>query len=480
MVRVTTNTAAESICRRSFLLAIALFLVFTFGTTTAKHGSPIVWAFVPSPAFTRPLPIKSSSSSVVASLVNLQAKKKDSNKSNETESKTEKQRREIAYKRRQGRKASAQMDLPEQPTVKTLEGGTAMIFDMARRMMVWDEEDALEQKRAATAAAAAAAAAADDDNETTTVTATPPRWHPTMGISDRNPAFRTQSPTMSAQGYAGIIWRNVRKTSKPVMWRYALRSFDRMEEQHQTTKNNSVSVERSTIHYEGALLACAKLGLWERALEIYKQVEAKEAELIRQRKNSRSLSVQVTDNMVQSLIRASIRSVRQKRRATNTQQQARLQDRRAPLDTAVEIVLQIEDKHNIPVVAQHLNPLAAAYQSLGLYTEAADLLRHNLKERITGPEPEDGSSAPLNLNDIRAKDKAAYALLVKGAVSEGDWVGAVDALTNMTQSGLYPVSRHLNQWTEVSERKTKQRTTRSWKKKREEYLLDSVVRTHDL
>jgi hypothetical protein len=44
----------------------------------------------------------------------------------------------------------------------------------------------------------------------------------------------------------------------------------------------------------------------------------------------------------------------------------------------------------------------------------------------------------------------------------------------MTTAGLYPVNRHLNEWTEVSERKTKQRTTRGWKKKRDEFWLDSV------
>ena len=80
-----------------------------------------------------------------------------------------------------------------------------------------------------------------------------------------------------------------------------------------------------------------------------------------------------------------------------------------------------------------------------------------------------------NINDLGCKDKASYALRVQGAVSAEDWGTAVEALTTMTEAGLYPVERHLNVWTEVSERKTKHRTTRSWKKKRDQsWLLRTV------
>jgi pentatricopeptide repeat protein len=94
-----------------------------------------------------------------------------------------------------------------------------------------------------------------------------------------------------------------------------------------------------------------------------------------------------------------------------------------------------------------------------------------LEDRTSGPEEEWGEN-PFNVNDVRAKDKASYSLLVKGAVSSGDWQNAIHALGNMTQAGLYPNSRNLNSWVEASERKSKQ--NKSWKKKREEYWLTSV------
>ena len=106
-------------------------------------------------------------------------------------------------------------------------------------------------------------------------------------------------------------------------------------------------------------------------------------------------------------------------------------------------------------------------------SDAANLLQNHLTDRTSGPEDENGDD-PFNVNDVLAKDKASYSLLVKGSVSTGDWADAVEALKEMTQAGLYPSARNLNSWTEVSEKKTKQRTTRSWKKKREEYWLESV------
>ncbi len=147
--------------------------------------------------------------------------------------------------------------------------------------------------------------------------------------------------------------------------------------------------------------------------------------------------------------------------------------RRAPLDAALRVLPNLEAKLQTPLVARHVNPLAAAYQSIGLMSEAADVLHNHLLDRTGGPEAEDGRD-PFNVNDVSAKDKASYSLLVTGAVWDGDWGRAVDALRNMTEAGLYPTSRHLNAWTEVSERKTRQRTTRSWKKKQAEYWMDSV------
>lgn len=145
-----------------------------------------------------------------------------------------------------------------------------------------------------------------------------------------------------------------------------------------------------------------------------------------------------------------------------------------PLDMAVQIVLNTTRTHpNVPLMARHLNPLAAAYQSMGAYEQAEVLLRSHLANRIVGPESENGPD-PFNVYDVGAKNKASYTLLVQGAVSRGNWTQAVTALTDMTEAGLYPAQRHLNAWTEIAERKTKQRTTRSWKKKREEWWLDYV------
>lgn len=323
---------------------------------------------------------------------------------------------------------------------------------MARKMLVWDVDDA---------------------NETAPPKKTSPgvlpRWHPHAGISDVNPSFRTQSPIMNNQGYAGIIWRNVRKRDKASLWRYALRTYNRMKALEQDPQSSPLKIERTNVHHEGALLACDKLGLWQEALEIYHHVEETAttnqtvAATTRRRK-----AVCVTDNMILSLISACVRGSKQMNKQETT-----LEERRAPLDAAVEVLLEIETKHGLPLVARHLNPLAAAFQSLGLHENATNLLQMNLHDRTSGPEEENGDD-PFNVHDMHAKDKASYALLVNGAVSKGDWGDAVDALKDMTEAGLYPNARHVNRWAEISESKTKQRSTRSWKKKREEYWLESV------
>jgi pentatricopeptide repeat protein len=338
----------------------------------------------------------------------------------------------------------------EKPLVKTIGGGSSMIFEMARRMLVWDaENDAAANPNA--------------------VGGVLPRWHPHAGIADSNPSFRTQSPIMNNQGYAGIIWRNVRKRNKPSLWRYALRTYNRMKTLEQDSQESPLKIERTNVHHEGALLACDKLGLWQEAMDIYRHVEATATTnqtvtaTTRRRK-----AVCVTDNMVLSLVSACVRGSKQM-----NSMETGIKERRAPLDVATQVLLELEEKHGLPLVARHLNPLAAAYHSLGLHADAANLLQNNLTDRTSGPEEENGDD-PFNVHDMRAKDKGSYALLVQGAVSDGDWGDAVEALKDMTEAGLYPNSRHLNRWTEISEGKSRQRSTRSWKKKREEYWLESV------
>jgi hypothetical protein len=349
--------------------------------------------------------------------------------------------------------ASNAMNLPEQPLVQTLQGGSSLIFAMAKRM--WDPKSA--------------GVAAERGDSKATVQGGERVW----------------SVTASRQEFAAIIWKNARKGNKPGMWRYAVRTFDRMMEDEKLGL---------TIHYEGALTACAKLGMWERALEIYRTAQDRE-DVLRKKLSAASkakprLAVQVNDNMVMSLLRACVRASRQRQKlpiSDNTDAGAddaasgstssstrELQERqRIPLDAVREILQEIEIRHGLTLTARHLNPVAAAYLSLGLVADAASLLQSNLADRTTGPEAEDGE-ARFNVNDLAAKDKGSYSLLVQGAVSDADWAGAVDALTDMTEAGLYPVARSLNTWTEVSERKTKRRATRSWKKKRDESYLDSV------
>lgn len=357
-----------------------------------------------------------------------------------------------------------------------------MIFKMARSLLLWEADDASKNTNN------------QSNNQNTIVVQTTvdgaPRWHPTNGISDNNPQFRTQSPVMNQQGYAGSIWRNVRKRSKPSMWKYALRTYDRMAQGTVETDSNSSSatirIPRTNIHHEGALLACAKLGQWERAVEIYEAVQLVESQARarlatnkdtvsvstkkREEQQKASFPVHVSDNMVLSVVRACVRAVRLYRGPTTAKN---LAERRTPLDKARCILLEIGDRHKLPLVARHLNPLVSAYQSLGLVPEASELLQTCLTDRTIGPESENGED-PFNVHDLLAKDKASYSLLVRGAVSSNDWVGAVDALRDMTEAGVYPTTRHVNEWTEVSERKTKQRTTRSWKKKRDELWLDCV------
>ena len=442
--------------------------------------------------------------------------------------------------------ASAAFDLPQQPVVKTIGGGTAMIFAMAQRM--W------EQERADDSSTTTPNTNNNNNNTpknnpqasttpiTTTTTSsssswTVPRWRPTatqtVGISNFNPEFRTQSPPMNSQGYASTIWRNVRKRNKPSLWRHALRLYDRMEEatttldtngssssNNKNKKTTTTTVPRTNEHYHGALLAAAKLGLWEKAMEIFDEVQERQAQ---QEQSSMTLSsssslrkpysnsnrgglqtsnnnminnnnnglannnnklnkpsprVHVTDYMVVSVLYACVRASRNHQSSSEEEdddEPLSIDERRQPLDAARAMLEQVSSQYDLILCQRHVNPLAAAYLQLRLRSDAQDLLQGWLKDRQIGPEPEDGV-APFNINDIGTKDKASYTLLVTGAVQDDDWTGAVQALSNMTRAGLYPTQRHLNAWNEVSERKTKHRTTRSWKKKRDELWIERGLR----
>ena len=381
--------------------------------------------------------------------------------------------------------AGFQDDLGETKLMKTLGGGTALMFEMVRkRMLDWGQPDPPKSTE-------------------------PPRWHPHTGVSDNNPNFRKQAPSMNNAGFAKTIWRNVRKRNKPSLWKNALRTYDRMSE----LEGELVYIQRSNTHHEAAMSACSKLGDWQRALEIYHfvyqleqesqqyneaqlnqtqskqpkpfittatQPSATSSKVAKEKqvlaiKDKIKRQVRVTDNMILSLVRACVRASRQRSRHKNEKRSSTQQEeqeaalRRIPLDTALEILMSMKKNHNIALMSHHVNPLAAAYQSLGYIQEGRQMLQTMLSNRTAGEEPEDGVDI-LNVHDLCAKDKGSYSLLVQGAVVTGDWGAAVEALTDMTNAGLYPNKRHCNTWSEISERQTR----RSWKKKRDDYWTDSV------
>ena len=228
--------------------------------------------------------------------------------------------KESKRKPRSKKSTSPPIDTTRSPTSstsetpqKTLGGGEGLIFAMARRMLVWEEKEENKKPKPVVL----------------------PRWHPHSGISDVNPSFRTQAPIMNNQGYAGIIWRNVRKRDKPSLWRHALRTYERMKGLEQSQKNGAaLKIQRCTIHYEGALLACAKLALWQEALQIYKEATESEIKTVNQRA---SLRVQITDNMVMSLISACVRGCKKMNGG-----EATVKERRVPLDAVRDVLLKLE------------------------------------------------------------------------------------------------------------------------------------------
>lgn len=264
-----------------------------------------------------------------------------------------------------------------------------------------------------------------------------------------------------------------------------------------SAKNHKI--RRFNVHYEAAMLACAKLGLWQRALEIYHEVFQKELALAEYRRRKQTapspgavlrstfalsqkarlekkrirMDIKVTDDMVLSLVKACVRASRQRSKyrgqmhLTPSEEEREAALRRIPLDTALQVLHTMEEHHGIPITPAFVNPLAKAYQSLGYISQSQHILQTLLSNRTAGEEPEEGEDI-VNVNDFSAKNKASYGLLVEGAVATGDWGSAVEALTDMIDAGLYPSSRHSNIWHEISERQTRPRARGSRKKKRDD------------
>mmetsp|Transcript_14115 Transcript_14115/g.28457 ORF Transcript_14115/g.28457 Transcript_14115/m.28457 type:complete len:497 (+) Transcript_14115:178-1668(+) len=262
-------------------------------------------------------------------------------------------------------------DPEEQRPTETLAGGPALIFAMARRMLVWDDESYVGQNdtyRDDDFGSGVPAPAAKSDTAASAKTASRagilPRWHPHGGISDVNPSFRSTPPAMNSRGYAAAIRRNSRKRNKPASWRHALRTYYRMtsmeEEAGQEAPENMagasttnedapriaarprLAVRRSAPHYEGAIVACSKLGLWREAFRIYEEAaESKDGPSAQMAQASTGAARKhrrtVTDNMILGLVRAAVRGSKSLEMKSKD-----VEYRREPLDKVSNLLLNLE------------------------------------------------------------------------------------------------------------------------------------------
>ena len=415
----------------------------------------------------------------------------------------------------------------EEP-LRTIRGGQSEIFSMARRMMVWNEDFGYS-----TTTSTSSSSSSSSSSNTTPSIKPLPRWHPHEGIGDSNPSFRSKSPPMNNKGYALLIRRNSRKRNKQSLWRHAYRTYHKMktleEEQQQEIQNNNgkltsskILIMRHVIHYEAALVSCAKLGLWREALSIFQnvvEVMEKQKRMVEEEgMNSTFTSyvqtsdgkmvkrriprIVVTDNMILAIVSACVRGSKVKQiqppdvtsnnHASNTNSEtntnsntssnsnnkaSQLEARREPLDCAREILLSMEEKYNIPLVSIHVNQLASAYHHIGLYSEGSSLIEQNLPNRITvAQDKEEELAASFNVNDVKAKDAASYNILIQGAIQGGDWEKAIGSLRQMTEKGLFPEGRSLNCWSETAQKRERRAGSRktTWRMNRERLIAGTL------
>ena len=400
----------------------------------------------------------------------------------------------------------------EVPPIPTLQGGPREIFAMARRMLVWDDENYVGQndtyRTGAEASSPSSALPTTEPLPSAVAESRPlPRWHPHGGISDVNPSFRLAPPAMNSAGFAASIRRNSRKRNKPSLWRHALRTYDRMkvlEEEEKMARSKDakeqgiggevgmagrpkVKVRRSAPHYESAIVAAGKLGLWEEALRIFEDAagtkftgatsvptsDAQNDSQNEQDGDSSSVAKKrrrrVTDNMVLAVVRAAVRGSK-----SAEMRQMDVESRRVPLDKVRDIILHMEDRYGLSVDASHVNPLAAGYVKLGLTEEATDLIQTCLPDRKIRCETDE--DIILNINEFQSKSRESYSLLVSGGIAKGDWKSAVTALSQMADAGLYPSDRQVAVWNESAAKRERRgrNKRRSWKKRRDEYWLQSL------
>lgn len=240
---------------------------------------------------------------------------------------------------------------------KTLPGGQSLLFEMARKLFVWEFNDDQEYD-----GKSLRKSLRQRDSEGNILL---PRWRPYKGVSNDNVEFRSSAPRMTTEGYARAILRHARKRN-PSMWKQALRIYDKTAELERqfsaqqvyqgnnptvnnmnnitfmapTTATTSKGFARTTLHYVGALVACSKLGLWKQAFEIFNDAQ-------------NNPSIQITEGMILSLLRACVRASygskydNEHGRFQNSGCKQTMIARRAPLHAAKEFLLKLEVRKTI-------------------------------------------------------------------------------------------------------------------------------------
>ena len=366
-------------------------------------------------------------------------KKEWSKKGGDSEKRRKSRKNEKSDRRKEGPSSDTTVESGEGEVQRTLSGGPSLIFDMARRMMVWQEIHVFTDSSESTARKQPQQQQQQSPNVKPRVL---PRWHPHGGVSDINPSFRLSSPVMNNRGYAGVLRRNSRKRNKPSLWRYALRSYDKMrtlEDQEQTAPNTNkkISIQRTTIHHTSALVACSKLGQWKEALRIYNELLAQQ--------QTTNTSVEITEHMIHAIIRSCVRAAKLlfKQKSPHSHE---------PLDAARTILSSMTEKHNVLVTSVHVNPLAAAYFYIQMPEQANDLIDKYLHHPVGNADQYDHVNDALgtfHVEDIQARDLGTYNIQISHAISQSDWNTALDQLYNMNKVGLHPSKKQLNSWSEL-------------------------------
>jgi pentatricopeptide repeat protein len=142
------------------------------------------------------------------------------------------------------------------------------------------------------------------------------------------------------------------------------------------------------------------------------------------------------------------------------------------------------EKHSVVLKAVHVNCLAAGYQFVGLYSEAENVFEF-LEGRGGGDVGDVGgrnhhddhknANANTSTHKMEEKNEGSYSILVKNAVTQGDWSSAIDNLREMTDRGHYPKARSLNAWSETANKRERRPRRTAWIKKRERMLMKSAL-----